>query len=115
MNQTPPGYPLGYILETTLITCGGCGNRQESTRLLVCNRTGASGRQITPTGASQTIYDCETTEVTVRGGTARCKDCITWLPREAVPRLPAPKAVINRSARKGEVTTVDIDLAALGL
>lgn len=110
-GRTAPGYPLGYILETTEVVCGGCGCKSTSSRLLVITRKGSDSKAFRPTGFSETVYDLPAERRKVYGGTARCERCLETLPRESVPRLPPPQTKLhNRAPAKAEV---EIDLSDL--
>lgn len=105
-RRTPPGYPLGYILETTEIFCGGCGRKTEVSRLLVITRKGADSKALRPSGASEVVYDLPVEQRRVAGGTARCFSCVATLPTEAVPRLPPPTARLHNHR---EAVEIDLD------
>lgn len=108
-GRTAPGYPLGYILETTEVVCGGCGCKNTSSRLLVITRKGSDSKAFRPTGASETVYDLPTERRKVYGGTARCERCLETLPREAVPRLPPPLAKLHNRAPAAAEVAIDLN------
>lgn len=108
-GRTAPGYPLGYILETTEVVCGGCGSRASTSRLMVITRKGSDSKAFRPTGASEVVYDLPTEVRKVYGGTARCLQCVETLPRLAVPRLPPPQAKLHNNAPPKAGVEIDLD------
>lgn len=92
MNRVPPGYPLGYVLEHHEFLCTGCGHSARFSRMLSCIRAGADNKRFVPTGANETVYDLEISQVTNRITTPRCELCLDTLPKQGVPKLPPLRA-----------------------
>lgn len=115
-RRTPPGYPLGYLLNGIRNICAHCGSVTESTYLMTRWRHGASGHRAVPTHPQETIYALPVDRTVNHHVTPRCDRCIESAPAEPVPRLPQPGAITscardsNRNGREPE-----IDLRALGL
>ena len=69
--------------------CAGCGRTEQFEVMNTCRRTGASAKAYALTGARETVYDLPVQETTTQWVTPRCAGCISTLPKEPVPRLPA--------------------------
>ena len=95
VRSPPPGIPFGYILEVTTCTCGGCGRKEQTTRVLQVARAGFGNASL-GVGISTPIYDRPIKRVNRTTGTPVCLWCINDLRPEPV-HYPVPGAAVGRS------------------
>lgn len=110
MSQpTPPGYPLGYTLQTHKFLCAGCGRTEQFEVMNTMRRTGASSKAYAMTGARETIYDLPIQETNTQWVTPRCKLCIDELPKTEVPRLPPLRERLKPRWAAAQISTAELE------
>jgi hypothetical protein len=94
-KRIPPSYPLRYVLQRHHFLCSGCGATAEFSIMLTCRRTGAHNKGWSRTDARETVYDLPCDQTDTSFVTPRCERCFASLPKEAVPELPRPLALVG--------------------
>lgn len=109
----PPGCPIFYVMVVTTHHCNHCGKQRQTSYLQEARRAGTIGWSLRDLKGSERIYD----EIEIRTAnksltTPACADCISFAPREALPKVVPMQANLKPNwarakAHKSNPNTLD--------